>query len=25
LSEDAQIVIGHLLMQWLYANDSGES
>ena len=25
LSEDAQIVIGHLLMQWLYANDSGAS
>ena len=25
LSEDAQIVIGHLLMQWLYANDCGES
>ena len=23
LSEDAQIVIGHMLMQWLYANNSG--
>ena len=24
LSEDAQLVIGHLLMQWLYTNGSGE-